>query len=738
MHRIFILFSLIICIYGRISAQDSYQTIRSKGDIPQVFVTFTNEKIEYANSDYDNKEINLSKKEYNKFNSQTNFYVDYLLKSGKIIFGTDLNNYVDKVGALVLENFPDIKDTVKFYIVRSASVNAFTTDAGIIFINIGLIAQLENEAQLAYIIAHELIHYKYKHSLKLYEMDVESNEGFTLYKNSNEFSNMNMLLEYSRGQEMMADSLGFTEGYAKTKYSYNEALSVFDVLLYSNLPFDEINFDTTFFDDENFTINKEYILQSVNPISNVENYNDSKSTHPNIKRRREMMIDLVTNRDNINTAKFIISEEEFYKLQKLSRFEMSNIFTNELEYDRAFYNSYLLLKKYPNNSFLKKNMAYCLYAVSIFKHHNSMRRVIGDYKKTEGNLQSITYFFNKVDKKTITALAVKFLWHYHKENPDDKYMSKIFSLAIEELSEILDLNFDMIIAPPLNYIDTNNQVKFLVLSNDEYNALSKYDKIRYDKKYAQEFGSKNKNPRLIETKSYLRVLSTESIDPDFKLAYENYKQGKIFALDDNNSNYKNKFILVNPIYFHLFDYKLDIFKTIDGKTKFLQSIKKTAKAASFHMEVLDINEISVEETDEFNDLAVLNSWLSEYAIMADLIKSHFGVPWQSRLIEDIAKRHDVKYLLATGIISQKKMQSATNIFVTVFGSILLYQTSPMFIRKRINSNNYLYQMYFYVDLETNEAILMDEITLTGTPSQDYLNNLNYKIMHEIKKHKGRK
>ena len=123
--------------------------------------------------------------------------------------------------------------------------------------------------------------------------------------------------------------------------------------------------------------------------------------------------------------------------------------------------------------------------------------------------------------------------------------------------------------------------------------------------------------------------------------------------------------------------------------------------------------------------------------MVDMVGSHFGVPWQSYYIEAIARRHDLKYLLATGMISQKRMGSAVSAVTTILESIILYQIAPIGFRNLINNNNFLYQVYFYVDLETNENLLMNEINITGPPSLDYLNNLNYQIMYEIKKSKDK-
>jgi predicted Zn-dependent protease len=48
-------------------------------------------------------------------------------------------------------------------VVRDASVNAFTFGGGLIYFNAGLIARMENEAQLASVMAHELVHVIHRH-----------------------------------------------------------------------------------------------------------------------------------------------------------------------------------------------------------------------------------------------------------------------------------------------------------------------------------------------------------------------------------------------------------------------------------------------------------------------------------------------------------------------------------------------------------------------------------------------
>ncbi|MEX2535211.1 MAG: M48 family metalloprotease [Trueperaceae bacterium] len=48
-------------------------------------------------------------------------------------------------------------------VVRDANVNAFTFGGGLIYFNAGLIARMENEAQLASVMAHELVHVTHRH-----------------------------------------------------------------------------------------------------------------------------------------------------------------------------------------------------------------------------------------------------------------------------------------------------------------------------------------------------------------------------------------------------------------------------------------------------------------------------------------------------------------------------------------------------------------------------------------------
>jgi len=71
--------------------------------------------------------------------------------------------YVNKIGRNILSTLPPQPFKYRFYVVKQHVYNAFATPAGHIFIHTGLLGALENEEELAGIIAHEIAHVVSRH-----------------------------------------------------------------------------------------------------------------------------------------------------------------------------------------------------------------------------------------------------------------------------------------------------------------------------------------------------------------------------------------------------------------------------------------------------------------------------------------------------------------------------------------------------------------------------------------------
>lgn len=84
--------------------------------------------------------------------------VEQLEARNMLVEDRALNNYVQGVVNRIERTRPPGSVPIQSYIVKDADVNAFTPGGGYLFVNAGLLAAMENEAQFATVIAHEIGH----------------------------------------------------------------------------------------------------------------------------------------------------------------------------------------------------------------------------------------------------------------------------------------------------------------------------------------------------------------------------------------------------------------------------------------------------------------------------------------------------------------------------------------------------------------------------------------------------
>lgn len=82
-------------------------------------------------------------------------------KSGQIYEDPELRNYLQGV---LDRLYPEFGGKIAVTVLKAPVLNAFALPNGAIYVNTGLIAAMENEAQIAAVLAHEGIHFVNKHS----------------------------------------------------------------------------------------------------------------------------------------------------------------------------------------------------------------------------------------------------------------------------------------------------------------------------------------------------------------------------------------------------------------------------------------------------------------------------------------------------------------------------------------------------------------------------------------------
>ncbi len=128
-------------------------------------------------------------------------------KSNNIIDDPQLNNYVRQVLCKVIGD--DRCAPIRLYLVRTTRFNALMAPNGMMQIWSGLLVRMENESQLAAILAHEYAHYVRRHSLQSFTLaeNIEWTSSVPYVGLLASVSGVGSLFAFSREMEREADRL---------------------------------------------------------------------------------------------------------------------------------------------------------------------------------------------------------------------------------------------------------------------------------------------------------------------------------------------------------------------------------------------------------------------------------------------------------------------------------------------------------------------------------------------------
>jgi predicted Zn-dependent protease len=90
-------------------------------------------------------------------------FLQAVLKQLRLVEDPEVVGYVDRVGQTVVDHLEVHTFPYHFYVVDSSALNAFAAPAGHVFMNRGLIEIMDDEGELAAILAHEIAHVQSRH-----------------------------------------------------------------------------------------------------------------------------------------------------------------------------------------------------------------------------------------------------------------------------------------------------------------------------------------------------------------------------------------------------------------------------------------------------------------------------------------------------------------------------------------------------------------------------------------------
>jgi predicted Zn-dependent protease len=161
-----------------------------------------------------------------------------LMDEGGYYDDPELQAYVRKIGQRLVANSDKPNKEFIFTVIDSPDINAFATPGGYIYINRGLMAYLDNEAELAGVLAHEIAHVTARHSARQQTAGITNQVlATTAYiltgsgdiADATNMYGTELVRGYGREHELEADSLG--AGYMhKSGYDVDALLEVIGVL----------------------------------------------------------------------------------------------------------------------------------------------------------------------------------------------------------------------------------------------------------------------------------------------------------------------------------------------------------------------------------------------------------------------------------------------------------------------------------------------------------------------------
>lgn len=353
-----------------------------------------------------------------------------ILNSGQIYNGwEEMDDFVNGVMDKVIPDELRDREYVRAYVIKDGSTNAFMMPTGIFCINIGMIAEIESEANLAGIIGHELAHYELRHSLERY-VRAESGE----FDNSILFNQRKALSGFSVQNELDSDARA-AEHLTRSGYDLNGLAETFSV----------------------FKRSQDKILLRLK-----DKWKLKETSHPSPGRRVDKINEMIDESTAEGKSNQILTDLEFKQLRKEARVEVLKYLLSGFRYRAC------LEKAFRYHLFEPNNPTYIYYAMEAIRRAAYLDVTLWNKKFLADGYYDVVqvgqgkkkvsiegHFFDEfrpailtLDSNSFNKIPAKFYWNDPKFTTyEEAYaffykVGKALKVPEVELSNALSLSFD--------------------------------------------------------------------------------------------------------------------------------------------------------------------------------------------------------------------------------------------------------------------------------------------------------
>lgn len=676
-------FFLLTCFL--LDAQNSkYDRLSNQGDLPEDYTISSKEKYDLSIAkNIGDEDSRKEKSDRKKFYLESTYAIDDLLRSGYVLYNDPISEYVNDVMNEIVNSNPKLKSkNPRAYIFRSTAVNAFATDQGIIFISIGLLSQLENEAQLALILSHELVHVQEGHGLDDFLESTKVDESLKkrgrMRSQQIDMANLEKN-RYSREQELEADDKGL-DYFLNTDYSFESIQRVFDVLRYAYLPYDEIVFEKSALEKISVKIPEEYFLEEVNAINPAEE-DEEQSTHPALSKRTRNFTQRLTGMKVAGKKDYIVSEETFFNVQLKARVELARLFLERQLLPEALYAGFLMEKIYGESDFSREIIGEALYGYSKFKNNKLLDNIPSpNYKDIEGESQQVFNLLKEFTKEELNVVAIAYNYNRYIQRPKDNVLREMIADLFADLS--------------LHH-DTKSLSSFYIVEEEisdstanESKELSKIDKIKQNRKKEEDTSWHRLAFSKVLNDTTFRNIASEGFERGSEMKKEDeYFDTSTYRGRSNLIKYRrrvekkgrslgiDKVLVINPMYIQLKGsmrkMKPGLIESDERRESLKNIIQSSADMHNVDIQMLDANSLKSNDSDKLNDIMSVNEWIDNQLDAEGFLYQAYN----QKEIEEVTSKYGTSYLMSVVVISIRPSNPITRffnrkakslIFVTVF------------------------------------------------------------------------
>ncbi|WP_291724629.1 M48 family metallopeptidase [Bernardetia sp.] len=694
---------------------EDYQPLQSKGTVPEDFLLSVSERYVSKNENIGEDIDKKTAKNIDQFNLQSSFSLKQLLWSGNVLFGDEVSQYLNEIASELLKNDEELRNKVRFYVVKSPVPNAFANPDGAIFINLGLVARAENEAQLAYILAHEITHYVKQHSINQFLFGKEINDKknknvFRLGNKSDElYAKRLAQSNYSKEHEIEADDYGW-EIFKNTKYDLSETAKTFDMLQNTRRPFDTLVFESKFLNnsyvqlpDSTYYIDTLHIVEREELDSAEMEALLAFSTHPSAEERQKLALERIGKANATNKGKdYIISKEKFELVQKIARFELCQLYLSDAKYIDALYHTLLLQEQYGDSKYVQMSLTKALYGIA--KYDNAKARIYLDqlYSRMDWNGRNWYFALEELDDYQLTVLALAHCFETFDKYPNEAYLKQaIPSLLMDMKSYYNDFSKGKTVGKKKNKVNYTEDLLYPAWQKIQTHAQFEELRKQGDKMYSE----KKQREQIPSYSDAIRIQKER-------------RKGYALGID--------KTLIINPMYIRLNERKkqpLDIFASEERQKSLNEAIIKESQSLNLDAIMITPSSFEGNSIETFNDLAIINAWYREMGeTEVDMITSNYDA------LMKVSKKYGTPYFTRMLIVDEKEKVQGDYI---LYG-IIMYPILPYALYKAFTSHNSIIITMMH-DVNTGQIKMIQGTKSGSSIKKGKLSKLTHSHLNQIKR-----